>query len=157
MNTDTSKPTEGQANNRKMTRHRQIGTILLVLQLILAAASLLVRTLASLNLIAGIIPAGRTISGVSMAFALALTVTDLIWLIFYLRCKLPKTLARIHVIVAWLIYHTATLPFILLADRAEKIGVKSYSMILAALLVMGMIPILTIAWIDWLAVHKFRN
>jgi bacteriorhodopsin len=68
-----------------------------------------------------------------------------------------KTLSRIHAIVAWLIYHTAALPFIFLADRARGISVHTYLLVQLALLIMGLIPIVSMIWLDQFMNQKLNR
>ncbi len=185
---------KGLELDRKQTSTWRIGAILLGLQLILAAATLVIRVFSVINQVPGPLVSGHGYDGFSLGFAVALSVIDLAWLAFYwrrsfklqsqtplsstvsqqdsltsrqdnfparrtfdFRDTLPKTLARMHAIIAWLICHTALIPFILLADRAEKTGVKSYPLILTALLIMGLIPVISMAWLDLYLTRKFSS
>jgi hypothetical protein len=156
-NADDLQKEKDQSPDQQKAGARRIGVILLTLQLAAASVTLILRAIKITQTTNGN-PEGIVI--VSFGFATLIAVVDLIWLIFYLRVNHPipqhaatrrmisQTLSRIQAIAAWLIYHTAALPFVFLVDRAREISVQTYLLIQLALLIMGLIPILSMILVD---------
>ncbi len=127
-----------------MTRDHRWGLALISLQTLAAIAVLAVILAGQLQFLG--------LFAITIVFNSVIMVLDLIWLmIFWHLRKLSEqtlTLLRIQPVIAWLIYHSAALPLFLLTDRFAKIPAGSWLMIQIALLVMGMIPVVSMLWLD---------
>jgi hypothetical protein len=100
---------------------------------------------------------------VSVGFSLAITLLDWAWFakVAHWAGRLAtgpdttgyrpfdQTLMRTQTLAASLIYHSAALPFLWLIKRAAiLLTARSYFLIQMALLLMGLIPVLSIAYLD---------
>lgn len=170
-------PADANSGNQMNSRLRT-GLILIGLQLAAAIVTLIIRIIKTTHESSGL-------AGASLGIAAVITVIDLIWMIFLLdqKRKLVNgfsnvtekinsaqsisgqsttktavlTLTRVQAIVAWLIYHTAAIPFLLLVERVNEISLLSFALVHGALLVMGLIPILTMIWLDRFLSNAIRR
>ncbi|MDD2533599.1 MAG: hypothetical protein PHC86_02730 [Eubacteriales bacterium] len=95
-----------------------------------------------------------------ISITVTLLVIDLSWFMYAWLNRVNNVqkmaLLRVQPAVAWLIYHSAVLPIILLTDRLTNLQTASLIGVHVALLVMGLLPIGLMFWLDRYLVRKFN-
>jgi len=68
-----------------------------------------------------------------------------------------KALTRLHSLVAWLIFHSAEIPLLVLGPQSGSLQVPPYLAFLFAVLFMGLLPVGLIIWLDVYLARKLRH
>ncbi|MDD2456883.1 MAG: hypothetical protein PHQ83_00040 [Eubacteriales bacterium] len=113
---------------------------------------------------------GQPLAQASVLFAGGLVLVDLAWLVVLLagksmipfetglsRFMVLKALSRPQSLTAWLIYHSAEIPLLVLGARSGTMQVPQYLAYLGAVLVMGLLPVGLIIWLDVYLARKLRR
>jgi NAD/NADP transhydrogenase alpha subunit len=124
-------------NNRPLQKKQKARLILISLTLCMALTVLLAAWLWLRQ------PTIQTLTAVLIA--LGLLIGDAIWLV---RFKNLAGLTRLQAVIAWLVYHSAVIPMIMLASRFAQAKFKVYLLGQAALLLIGVLTLLGISWLD---------
>lgn len=97
---------------------------------------------------------------ITIYFAWVVLLLDGAWLVYFLRQShaelTNQTLLRLQPLIAWLIYHTAAVPLFLLTDRFQELSVTSWLLVQAALLLMGLVPVVSMVWLDYYLQKKIK-
>lgn len=114
--------------------------------------------------------AGQPLALAALLFAGGLAGLDLVWLrltltgykplapeSFTQRSLIHQALLRPHSLFAWLIFHTAITPLLLLGPRSSTLELPAFLAFLAAVLVMGLLPVGLIVWLHLYLARKLHS
>jgi len=73
------------------------------------------------------------------------------------RLSIRQALVRPQSLIAWLIFHSAAIPLLILGPQSGSLQVPHYLAFLFAVLVMGLLPVGLIVWLDVYLAKKLQG
>ncbi|NCA98783.1 MAG: hypothetical protein EOM70_05350 [Clostridia bacterium] len=114
---------------------------------------------------------GRPLAQAGLFFAAGLSLINLAWLLLVFsgrksrsarNTRVPgfsirQALLRPQCLTAWLVFHSAVIPLLVLGPQSGSLQVPQFLAFLLAVLVMGLLPVGLMIWLDAYLARKLQD